>query len=91
MGRMQAEEMARLASLDAGLHWHLTANHYPPHPTSMIEPAKQAILSARRGEWEAKVLLPEGVTHKRYGRGVPAKVLIESLHLESWVEEGEEE
>ena len=71
-----------LVSLENALHYHLTANHYPPFPAYMVTPAQQAIQLGNQGEWDQLVDLPEGVRHNTYGASVPAQVVIASLHLE---------
>jgi len=74
-------------SLRAALGWHLQSNHFPPHPSFMIGVAERAIRKARDGELDAKVRLPKGVEHRRYGRLVPVWAIIESLHLDPFVDE----
>lgn len=87
MGSLQAMEMAASGlPLDAALHWHLRSNHFPPVPTAMIGPAKRAIDRMKRGEHDARIRLPDGITHRRYGRLVPAWVIAEQLHLDAFID-----
>lgn len=80
-----------LTSLDSALHYHLTCNHYPPLPSSLVGPAKRAIQKANRGEWDANVSLRDtDVTHNRYGKLVPVSVLVEGLHLDAFLEPDED-
>ena len=89
MGRTGAMGMAEAVSdhhitLDAALHWHLTSNHYPPLPTTLIPAAIRAIKVARKEQWHRKVLLPK--YHSFRGRRLaPVGEFIEALHLEDFV------
>ena len=75
--------------LDQALIWHLTGNHYPPVPTSMVEPCKKAIEFANDGEWNKRVKLPEGITWKGF-KTAPASAIIEAHHLEFFLEQEDE-
>lgn len=57
--------MLDAADPDTALHWHLSANHYPPVPRAMYPVAKAAIKKASAGKWDAFVALPLGVEHRR--------------------------
>ena len=93
MGRLQAEAMAEAMaeanlSLEAQLEWHLTSNHYPPVPNSMIPVCIEAIDNANEGEWDKLVSLPEGVGYK--GLTVaPTHAIVEQHHLDNWIIESE--
>jgi hypothetical protein len=91
MGNLQASEMANSGlPLRAQLHWHLTSNHYPPLPDYMVGVAERAIDLANEGEWDGLIELPAGVTRADTGeRWVPVWKLVESLHLDAWVEGSE--
>lgn len=88
MGRLGAESMKEVAddmgiSLRQQLSWHLTGNHYPPVPTSMIEPCIQAIEAVRENDFEREIALPEGVSWR--GReAAPAHAIVSAHHLETW-------
>jgi hypothetical protein len=91
MGRMNALGMKEsvdegLINLDSALLWHLRSNHYPPIPSAMVEPAKEAINLANMGEWDTEISLPEGITW--HGQEVsPVSAIIEGLHLDSFLED----
>lgn len=93
MGRLQAEAMSEAMSeasisLEAQLGWHLTSNHYPPVPDSMIPVCIEAIDNANEGEWDKLVSLPEGVGYK--GLTVaPTHAIVEQHHLDNWIIESE--
>jgi len=89
MGRTQAEGFAQLVAagecpLDSALHYHLTANHYPPVPASMIDPCKAAIEAGSVGDWQREIDLPEGVLY-RGEKTAPACAVIEQHHLEAFL------
>ena len=95
MGTTQAMEaattMTDMAGLDVALHYHLTANHYPPIPAAMIPVAKEAIEHAALGDYGSHVQLPEGVTYKDGSTSTPVYTIVESLHLEHFVMAAREE
>ncbi len=86
MGSLQANEMASLTDLDTALRWHLQCNHYPPIPTYMVEPCKQAIVACNDGEWDRLIDLPNGVTY-RGSTEATASEIARSHHLDSWITE----
>jgi hypothetical protein len=89
MGRTGAMGMAEAVSdsnisIEAALHWHLTSNHYPPHPAFMVSVALRTIKKARKGNWHGRVRLPKDVTFR--GLRMPlVGDLIEALHLEDFI------
>ena len=85
MGRLAAEGMLEMAGLDAALDWHMTANHYPPLPSSFIPVAKIVIEKAKQGRWGAKVKLPEGVRYQGK-RIVLVSACVEAWHLDAFLE-----
>jgi len=88
MGALSAMDMADQVDIRTALSWHLTSNHYPPIPTTMIEPCIQAIDACNDGVWNEDIDLPEGVFYK--GRDTaPAWVIAEQHHLDFWIEEDE--
>ena len=71
-------------SLEDAVRIHLTANHYPPVPTSLVPVCIEAIENANEGEFDAPVNLPEGITWR--GRAdAPTFAIIESYHLGEFV------
>lgn len=71
-------------SLEDAVRIHLTANHYPPVPTSMVPVCVNAIDLANEGEFDAPVNLPTGITW-RSRADAPAFAIIESYHLDAFV------
>jgi hypothetical protein len=76
-------------SLREQLTWHLRGNHYPPIPSSMVDPCILAVNLASNGEWDSRVELPEGITY-RGEDSAPAHAIVEQHHLEAWVITDEE-
>ena len=98
MGSNFANEMASGVLDDMGIHLdietqigiHLSANHYPPVPKTMIQPCIQAIDAVNDlGLWNAPIELPEGITWKNR-QYAPASAIIEAHHLDAWLIEREE-
>ena len=72
-------------SLEQQLAWHLQSNHYPPVPTTMIQPCIEAIEAIVAGEPKTMIGLPEGITW-RYMESAPAWAIYEGHHLEAFVD-----
>lgn len=90
MGSLHAQEFASMVDegevdLDAALRWHLGSNHFPPLPSSLLEPAKVAIALASADDWDAEVPLPDGVSW-RDRDAAPAWVCVKAWHLGAFVE-----
>ena len=90
MGRLQAEVLASedFLPLESQLRWHLTSNHYPPVPTSMIPVCIEAIDKANEGEWDEMISLPEGIEW-RGSTMSPVHAIVEQHHLDTWIIERE--
>jgi hypothetical protein len=90
MGSITAIDLAESVelSLEDQIGIHLTSNHYPPVPKSMVPVCIDAIDKANDGDWEAMVKLPEGVSWKGQVEA-PAYSIIEAHHLEFWIIESE--
>jgi hypothetical protein len=72
-------------SLDQQLAWHLTGNHYPPVPTSMVQPCIEAIQAINAGDYDKAIALPDGVGYK--GRtDAPARAIAEAHHLDAFLD-----
>jgi hypothetical protein len=72
--------------LETSIGIHLSANHYPPVPKSMIQPCIDAIDAYWSQDTDQEIQMPEGVTYK--GRTTaPAWAIIEAHHLEAWLQE----
>jgi hypothetical protein len=68
------------------LHWHLTANHYPPLPVSLIPACRRAIDLAAEGDYDAKVRLPRGLITREGKRSLPVREIVQMAHLLDFVE-----
>jgi hypothetical protein len=86
MGRLHATEFAENYDLDTALRLHFTSNCYPPVPLKMIEPAKAAIALVIGDEGDELIDLPEGCSHRRYGKKMPAAAFCNEMRLEAFVE-----
>jgi len=98
MGSNFANEMASGVLDDLGIQLdletqigiHLSSNHYPPVPSSMVKPCIEAIDAVNDlGLWDADIELPEGVSWKG-SNYAPAHAIIEAHHLNAWIIEREE-
>lgn len=88
MGYTTALSLAEDISLDAGLAYHLQANHYPPVPVSMVDACIEAIDAYYEEDYQRMIDLPEGV----YWRGetsCPASAIAEAHHLDAWLPQEE--
>lgn len=88
MGNLQAREMAAAPELtmEQSIAWHLTSNHYPPVPTSMVPTCIAAIDAYWEDNLDKLIELPDGV----FFRGepeAPARDIIIQHHLDAWCEE----
>lgn len=90
MGSRTASDIAEstrmgMLKLDIALEYHLTCNHYPPIPRSMIQPCKRAIQYANRGEWDHRIKLPKGISYKGSNLA-PVGAMIETHHLDRFLD-----
>jgi hypothetical protein len=78
-----------LADYDLGLDLstaisiHLSSNHYPPVPQTMVEPCIEAIFAYDEGEPDREIPMPEGVSYRGMNTA-PAWAIIEQHHLQAW-------
>jgi hypothetical protein len=86
MGYTTALSLAEDLSLDAGLAYHLQANHYPPVPVSMVEPCIQAIDAYYEEDFDREINLPEGISW-RGKTSCPASAIVDAHHLDAWLPE----
>lgn len=85
MGSFQAREMTQTdLPLRVQIEWHLRSNHFPPVSLVFVDTAIEAINRARAGDWDAFLTMPNGLRRRAWQ-------IVDGLHLESWVEEGEHE
>jgi len=73
-------------SLRQQLSQHLSFNHYPPIPDSMIETCIEAIEKADNGLWDEEVALPQGILY-RDSSTAPVLAIVEAHHLRAWLTE----
>jgi hypothetical protein len=70
---------------------HLTSNHYPPVPVSMVQPCIDAIYACDEEEYDKLIELPQGVMW-RGQNSAPAHAIVEGHHLQPWLySEGDEQ
>ena len=72
--------------LDTQIKIHLTSNHYPPVPSSMVEPCIDAIDAYYDEDYERLIKLPQGVFWKGQDTS-PASAIVNAHHLEAWLPE----
>lgn len=90
MGSTFAQELASEArnslKLQVALEYHLTGNHFPPLPTSLIPCCIKAIENANNGLWDKKVKLPAPITWKGL-KYAPTRECIKAWHLDWFLEQ----
>jgi hypothetical protein len=87
MGKMTAIAIAESHfDIKTQLSYHLTHNHYPPLPIEILGVCLEAIEKANEGQWDERVLLPEG-TYYRGDTSAPVWSVIEAHHLHAWLSE----
>ncbi len=92
MGSNFANDLSVMDNLDieTQIGIHLSSNHYPPVPSSMIAPCVEAIDAVNdAGLWDLEIVMPKGVTYKGL-TSAPAWAIIEQHHLDAWIIEREE-
>ena len=77
------EELLGL-DLETSIAIHLQANHYPPVPTSMVEPCIAAIDAYYDEDYQRLIELPEPITW-RDQNSAPASAIVEAHHLDAWL------
>lgn len=91
MGRLAVMAMIEEASPGLALRWHMRANLYPAPPASMVPVAERAIEHGQAGNLDAEIDLPDGVRHRSGSTTATARQVIESFHLEAFVEPVDDE
>lgn len=90
MGHQTAIDMTTSGlSLDAQLRYHLTANHYPPVPTSMVATCIEAVEAYNDEDPDRLITLPFGILWRGL-TAAPAKTIIEAHHLDAWLVDWED-
>ena len=75
-------------SLEQAIGYHLTGNHYPPVPLSMVPVCIEAIDAYHEDDAMREISMPTGVMYK--GRmTAPAWAIIEQHHLDAWLPQDE--
>lgn len=86
MGRNFATDLAASdLPLEAQIEHHLTANHFPPVPLSMVRPCLDAIEACLDYNPEQLIELPAGVSWRGQDTA-PAAAIVQGHHLEAWLE-----
>jgi len=88
MGYTTAVGLAEDLSLEAGLAYHLQANHYPPVPVAMVQPCIEAIDAYWEEDFDRAIEMPEGVSYKGKTHA-PAWAIVEQHHLGAWLPQEE--
>ena len=84
MGATTAIELASILDLESSIAMHLQANHYPPVPTSMVQPCIDAIDAYHDEDYQREITLPEGVSW-RGNTTAPASAIVDAHHLDAWL------
>lgn len=83
-----------LAGSDIGIRRsieiHLSSNHYPPIPSSMVDPCIEAIDAGNAEDWDRLIDLPSPITWRGSDKA-PAHAIIEAHHLSFWLMSGDDE
>jgi len=90
MGSLQAAAMSETdLTLEQQLAWHLRSNHFPPIPTTMVQPCIDAIDAYWADELDRLISLPEGVGYQGL-TAAPARAIIVAHNLDPWCSEDSE-
>lgn len=93
MGNNFAQELANGVfpdlTLEDQIRMHLTGNHYPPVPLSMVKPCIEAIDAYWEGDTNREIDLNE--TSWRGKNYAPAWAIIDGHHLHAWIEQWDNE
>jgi hypothetical protein len=88
MGYTTALALEEDLSLEAGLAYHLQANHYPPVPVAMVQPCIDAIDAYYEEDYQRMIDLPGGISW-RGQYSCPASAIVEAHHLDAWLPQDE--
>jgi len=84
MGYNTAVDLSEQLDIHGALRMHLTSNHYPPVPSSMVQPCLDAIDAYYDEDYQREIELPEGVSW-RGNDTAPASAIAEAHHLDPWL------
>jgi hypothetical protein len=92
MGSNMAYDLVEsVIDINQSIAIHLTNNHYPPVPMSMVQPCIDAIYAYDEEEYDKLIELPNGVMWRGLN-SAPAHAIVEGHHLQAWLSsEGDEE
>ena len=94
MGSNFAQELASgvvpSLTLEDQIRIHLSGNHYPPVPLSMVKPCIEAIDAYWEGDTNRQIALPEGGSWKGNDHA-PAWAIVDGHHLDAWVDQWDNE
>ena len=79
------------ATLEQQLSIHFSSNCYPPIPQQMIPTAIEAIDAYWEMDYSRMIPLPEGVEFRTGATSVSASQAIESLRLDAWCMDDEDD
>ena len=89
MGNNFATDLAEMdlgLSLEDSIAIHLSANHYPPVPRSMVKPCIDAIDAYYDEDYSRLISLPDPITWRGQTEA-PAHAIVEAHHLDAWLPE----
>ena len=89
MGYTTAVGLAEELSLEAGIAYHLQANHYPPVPVAMTDACIEAIDAYYEEDYNREINLPEGISW-RGQTSCPASAIVDAHHLDAWLPQYED-
>lgn len=84
MAHTHEMEMVNVLKMEQSIRWHLQYDCYPPAPSEIIPIAMKAIILCRENKFNENVLIP---FENRIGWVVPEYIVVETCHLEQWVNE----
>ena len=86
MGSNFAHDLALLddMAIERQIRIHLSANHYPPVPASMVEPCIEAIDAYYDEDYNRLITLPAPITWRDQNTA-PASAIVEAHHLDAWL------
>lgn len=83
MGYFTARDLRDYLPEDQALAWHLQYNHYPPISLIFLPAIREALASAREGDFCRRIELPTG-------RVVTVADVVEQVHLHAFLDDEEE-
>lgn len=89
MGYNTALDLSETLDMETAIAIHLQGNHYPPVPTSMVQPCIDAINAYNEGDYNRSIELPAPITW-RDRNTAPASAIVEAHHLDAWLDTWEE-